>query len=163
MPISLRLSSATAGGTADATSLGGRPAATGPSATTGAFFHNLTTAQNDAGHTDYVCLFVYNSGTTQMNNVNLTVSNSGGGTLVTAALSSVATAAFASYVTAVIASDTTAPAVTGSFVYTVAVGNLAAGQVKAVWLKRVLGVRTNPVTADRIDMVISAQEVIPEP
>jgi hypothetical protein len=96
-----------------------------------------------------------------MNNVKVSLVNSGGGTLVYVAPSSVATNTFAAYVTTVVA-ETTAPPVTGSYVNTVSLGNLASGQVKAFWLKRTLGSKTSPVSADRIDLVVSADEVIPE-
>ena len=160
MGISLRSSSTTAGGTANATSLGGRPSASAPSTSSGAFFTNITTAQNDAGKTDYRCVFVWNNGTSVMNNVTVSCSNKGGGSTVTVAASSVATNTFASYTTAVIASETTAPAITGSYAGSVNIGTLNPDQVKAVWFRRITAAKTAASTGDTCTFVISGQEVI---
>ena len=159
MGMVFRTSSTTAGGAANATSLGGRPSSAARSTASAGFWDNVSSAQNDTGHTDYRCVFIYNNGTTVMNNVTVTVQNKGGGSTVTVAASSVATAAFASYVTAVIASDTTAPAITGSYASSVNIGTLNAGEVKAVWLKRVTTAKVAASTGDTETLVVSAQEV----
>lgn len=162
MAIVIRQSSTTAGGTANATSLGGRPAGSAPSTAGGSFWHNITSAQNDASHTDYRCVFFYNSGTSVMNNVKVTVQNKGGGSTVTVALSATATAAFASYLTAVSGSDTgTVTAITGSWTSSVTIGTLNPGQVKAVWLRRITAAKVAASAVDTCNVVVSAQEVIP--
>lgn len=162
MALSIRVSSATSNGTATAISLGGYASSASPNAGTGLFFDNVTAAQNDVGHTDYRCLFIYNSGTTVMNNVTVSPSNKGGGSTVTIAASSVATNTLAAYQTTVIANENTAPPITGSFGTSVNVGTLNAGQVKAVWLKRVTTAKVAASTGDTCTVVISAGEVIPE-
>lgn len=160
MAIALRTSSTTAGGTANATSLGGRPSASAPSTASAGYWSNITSAQNDSGRTDYRCLFLYNSGVSTINNVIVTASNKGGGSTVTVAASSVATNTFASYTTAVIATDTTAPAITGSYAGSVNIGTLTPGQVKAVWFRRITAAKTAASTGDTCAIVISGQEVV---
>lgn len=162
MGLSIRTSSTTAGGAANSTSLGGRPSASGISGTTGAFVHNISSTENDNGHTDYRCVFIYNNGTTVMSNVKITPSNRGGGSTVTVAASSVATNTFASYATAVIGSETTAPAISGSYGSSVNLGTLNAGEVKAVWLKRVTTAKVAASSGDTCDFVVSADEAVAE-
>ena len=160
MGLSFRVSSTSSGGAANAVSLGGYASSEYPSTTNGAFFDDVTQAQCDTGHTDYRCVFIYNSGSTVMNNVTVTPSNKGGGSTVTVAASSTATGTYASYNTAVIASETTAPSITGSFGTSVNIGTLTAGQVKAVWLKRVTAVNAAASTNDNIVLVVGADEVV---
>ena len=159
MALSYRTSSTTAGGTANAISLGGRPSSGGVGKTT--FWDNITTAQNDTGHTDYRCMFIYNSGTSVVNNVTVTPSNKGGGSTVTVAASSVATNTFANYVTGVMGTETNTPTqITGTWASSVNVGTLNPGEVKAVWFRRVTAAKTAAVTEDTCAFVIAGQEVI---
>jgi len=97
-----------------------------------------------------------------MNNVKVTAVNVSGGSTVQIVASSVATAAVGSYQTQVLASETTAPTqITGSWASSVNLGNMTAGQVKAVWLKRTTAAKTKAKSGDKVTLVISADEVIP--
>lgn len=163
--IDLRVSaSGSYGGTVTAISLGGYISTSSVSTAAAGFWDNITQAQNDAGLTEYRCVFVVNNGTTVMNNVTLSVTNSGGGATVTAALCNIATTSASAYVTQVLASETTAPTqVSGAWLSTVSIGTLNAGQARAVWLKRVLTAKTAATSSDRADLIVSAAEVIPAP
>ena len=154
-----RTSSTTAGGTANATSLGGRPSGTGPSTSSNGFFSGVTQAENDNATAEYRALFVYNPGTTEYNNVRVSVANKSGGGTVSVAIDSSAIAAFASYTSSVIASGTTAPTITGSWTSGVTIGTLLAGQVKVVWLKQVAN-RGSAQSADYVDVTWSGLELV---
>lgn len=161
MAIDLRVSSATSNGAATATSLGGYASSAAVSTTKHGFWDTVTATQNDTGHTDYRCVFVYNNTANVINNVTVSVSNKGGGSTVTVAVSSVATNTLAAYNTAVIANETTAPAITGSFASSASVGTLNPGQVRAVWLKRVTTAKVAASTGDTATIVAAGQEVVP--
>lgn len=161
MALEIRVSSTTAGGAANATSLGGRPSSAAPSTTKHGFFDTVTSAQNDSGHTDYRCLFVYNPGPYAFTDVQVTVTNKGGGATATVALSSTAINTFASYNTAVIGNETTAPSITGSYAALASIGAMASGQVKAVWIKRVTTTGAAASANDTAIIVASGTEVVP--
>lgn len=160
MPAVFRTSSTTAGGTQNAISLGGRPSASAPSAAKHGFYDVVTTAQNDAGHTDYRCLFVYNNGTTDLFGVKVSVGNKGGGATVSVAASSVATNTHSTYATAVLASETSVPSISGSFGTSCVLGDLLVGQVRAVWFRRVTLSKANATSSDTFNVVAGYTEYV---
>lgn len=163
MALVIRTSATTAGGSPTATSLGGRPSNASPSASKHGFWDVVTQGQNDAGHTDYRCMFVYNNGSETVNNVKVQISNKGGGSTVNVALCSVAANTHASYNISTIANDTTAPSqVTGGWqASSVTIENLLAGRVRAVWLRRVTTAKTPASTGDTVTLVASGTVEVP--
>jgi hypothetical protein len=156
--IKLRYSTATGSaglttaGTA-ATSLGKYVSTTDVTAPPNAFFDDVSSAEALAGDTEYRCFFVYNSHATD-SALNVTVSITGevalGGT-TTAALDNVAIGAAngASALSAISANENTAPTPVGTFsTGPLTVGTLAAGQAKAIWLKRVVSASTAALVGD---------------
>lgn len=155
--IKLRYSVST--GSAGLTTAGVRDAALGKyvsttdvSAPPNAFYDDVSSAEALAGRTEYRCIFVYNSHSTDTA-LNVTVSITGevaGGGATTLALDNIAAAAAsgASALSATIASDTTVPTGVGTFGTSVTIGTLAAGQARAVWLKRVVGASTAALVGD---------------
>jgi hypothetical protein len=118
-----------------------------------AYFDDVSSAEASAGMTDYRCVFVYNSHSTDSAlNVKVDIiSEVAGGGTTTIALDNIAasSAGSASAQAAQVASETTAPTGVGTFGTTqLSVGTLAAGQCKAVWLKRTVAASTAAITGD---------------
>jgi hypothetical protein len=117
------------------------------------FFDDVSSAEALAGDTEYRCVFVYNSHSTDSAlNVaaSITAEVSGGG-VTTAALDNIATSAAgsSSAQAAQIANEDAVPSGVGAFsVGPLSIGTLTAGQCKAVWLKRVVGASTAAMTGD---------------
>lgn len=136
-----------------AASLGKYISTTDASGSTNVFFDDVASADAAAGLTEYRCVFVLNDHATDtaINVAVQVVSEVGGGGVTSATLDNIATSAkgSASAQAAQIASDTTAPSGVGSFVTTsLAIGTLAAGQCKAVWLRRVVSASTAAIVGD---------------
>lgn len=159
--LSIRTSSATAGGAPNAVSLGGRPSNAAPSTSNGGFFDDVSMSEVDAGHTDYRCVFIYNNTGNVWNDVKVLAKNVGGGATATVAVSSVAKAAFASYSTTVIASETTAPSVSGAYGTSCTIGTLNDGEVRAVWFKRVTPAGVAKSLNDSLVIVATGTEIVP--
>jgi hypothetical protein len=147
-------------GSAGLTTAGVRDAAFGKYVSTtdvtappNSFWDDVSSAEALSGDTEYRCVFIYNSHSTD-SALNVTVSITGevalGGT-TTIALDNVATGAAngAGALSAIIANENTAPTPVGSFsTGPLSIGTLAAGQAKAVWLKRVVGASTAAIVGD---------------
>jgi hypothetical protein len=140
--------SGTAGG-----SLGKYVSTTDVAGSSNVFFDDVSSAEAAAGDTEYRCVFVHNAHATDSAlNVQVSVTSevSGGGT-TTMALDNIAASAVgsASAQAAQIADENTAPTGVGAFsTGPLSIGTLAAGQVKAVWLKRVVSASTGAMTGD---------------
>jgi hypothetical protein len=127
-------------------SLGKYVSTTAWTAGTNSLFDNITGDENAASTVDYRCIFVLN------NHATLTLQSAvvyvsaevAGGASVAIALDNIAISAkaSASAQAALIASETTAPTGVGTFstpttkAAGLAIGNIAPGQVKAIWVKR---------------------------
>ncbi len=134
-------------------SLGKYISTTDATGSTNVFFDDVSSAEASAGLTEYRCVFVLNDHATDsaLNVQVQVVSEVSGGGVTTAALDNIATSAkgSASAQAAQIAGDTSAPSGVGSFVTTaLSIGTLAAGQCKAVWLRRVVGASTGAIVGD---------------
>jgi len=145
--------STTAGSAGDSTA-GTATGSLGKYASTTAFaggsandqFDNITGAENAASTVDYRCFFVLNNhATLTASNVTVYVSaETAGGASVAIAVDNIAASAkgSASAQAAQIASETTAPSGVGAFSTPttdgagLSIGTLAAGQVRAVWVRR---------------------------
>lgn len=174
MPISASdmqiMYSTTAGSAGDSTagtasgSLGKYVSTTPVAAGANGLFDNISGAENAASTVDYRCVFVKN------NHASLTASSVtiymsaevAGGANVAIALDNIATSAkgSASAQAAQIASETTTPTGVGSFSSPttdgagLAIGSLAPGQVKAVWVRRT-ATNSGPVDADGVTLSVS--------
>jgi hypothetical protein len=127
-------------------------------------YDNISGAENAASTVDYRCVFVHNShATLTMENtvVYLSAEVAGGAAIAVAADSTAASAlANASAQALQIASETTAPA--GPLTFSspttagtgVSLGNIAAGQVKAFWVRRTAA-NTAALDADGVTFGIS--------
>ena len=107
-------------------------------------FDDVSGAEAAAGMTDYRCIFIQNDhATLTLQNCQVSIgSQTSGGGDISIALDNIATSAkgSASAQAAEIANETTAPSGTGAFgTSALNIGSLAPGQVKAVWLRRVVG------------------------
>ena len=112
-------------------------------ATAGNLFDDVSGAEAAAGSTEYRCLFILNNhATLTLYASTITVqSETAGGGAITIALDNIAAAAKggAGAQAATIASETSTPSGVGAFgAGPLAIGDLAPGQVKGVWLKRVV-------------------------
>lgn len=156
----IKIRYSTASGSAGLTTAGTRDASLGKYVSTtdvpappNAFFDDVASAEASAGDTEYRCVFVYNSHATDSAlNVQVTITGevSGGG-VTTAALDNIAAGAAngASALSATVANENTAPSGVGAFsTGPLSIGTLAAGQAKAVWLKRVVAASTAAMTGD---------------
>lgn len=117
------------------------------------FFDDVQSAEALAGDTEYRCVFVFNSHATDsaLNVTVQVVSEVSGGGATSAALDNIAASAAGSSgaQAATVADENTAPTGVGSFLTSaLSIGTLAAGQCKAVWLKRVVGASTAAMTGD---------------
>jgi hypothetical protein len=148
-------------GTRD-TSLGKYISTTQVSAPPNAFFDDVSSAEASAGDTEYRCIFVHNSHATDsaLNvQVSITSEVSGGG-VTTVALDNIAASAIGSasaQAAGPVADENTAPTGVGTFGTTaVTIGTLAAGQCRAVWLKRVVGAATASINGDGFTFHLTA-------
>lgn len=112
-------------------------------ATANNVFDDVSGAEAAAGMTDYRCVFVQNDhATLTLQNAQVSIgSQTAGGGDITIALDNIAVSAkaSASAQSATIASETTAPSGVGTFgTGALSIGSLGPGQVKAIWLKRVV-------------------------
>lgn len=137
-----------------ANSLGDQVATNGP-ATSGAntWFDDVPASEATAGDVEYRCLFVHNNHATDTAvNVQVSVqSEVSGGASLDIALDNIAISAkgSASAQAATIANENTAPSGVGTFGKgPLTIGDMAAGQVKAVWLRRTVTAATGAITGD---------------
>lgn len=146
------------------TSLGKYVSTTTFSTGTNVTFDNISGSDNAAGTVDYRCIFVLNNHAT-LTATSLSVyvpSEVAGGAGIAIALDNVATSAkgSSSAQAAQIASETTTPAGTGAFstptndAAGLTIPSLAAGQVKAIWVRRTAG-NTAPISGDGYTLGIS--------
>lgn len=134
-------------------SLGKYMSQTDASGSANVFFDDVNSSEASAGDVEYRCLFIYNSHSTDSaaNVAVQVVSEVSGGGSTQAALDNIATSAAnsASAQAAQIADENSAPSGVGSFgTGALSIGTLAAGQCKAVWLKRTVGASTAAMTGD---------------
>jgi len=134
-------------------SLGKYMSTTDASGAANVFFDDVSSSEASAGDTEYRCVFVYNSHSTDsaLNVTAQIVSEVGGGGSTQAALDNIATssAGSASAQAAQIANEDTAPSGVGTFgTSSLSIGTLTAGQCKAVWLKRTVSASTAAMTGD---------------
>jgi len=160
-----RLSVAAAAGDTDpstpAASLGDQVSTTViTTAQLGNLFDTVTGAESSAGVVDYRCLFVLNNHAT-LTLLGATVSITGqtaGGASIDIALDDIAACAkgAATAQAALIASETTAPTGVGAFGTTdLAVGDLDAGEVRAVWLRRTVPAGTSALNLDSVTLRVA--------
>lgn len=134
-------------------SLGKYMSTTDASGATNVFFDDVSSAEASAGDTEYRCVFVYNSHSTDSAlNVGVQiVSEVASGAVAAAALDNIAasSAGSASAQAAQIANEDTAPSGVGTFgTGLLSIGTLAAGQCKAVWLRRTVSASTAAIVGD---------------
>lgn len=128
-------------------------------ATANNLFDDVSGAEAAAGRTEYRCVFVHNNHATLTYlgcQVAIASQVSGGGT-IEIALDNIAASAkgSGSAQAASIGSETTAPSGVGTFGSgPVTIGDLAAGQVRAIWLKRVVSAGAS-ATADNVVLDIT--------
>lgn len=150
----------TTAGTA-ATSLGDQISTTAiTDATLGNLFDDVSGAEALAGSTEYRCFFVLNNhATLTLQGATIAVqSETSGGGAITIALDNIAVSAkgSGSAQAAVIASETTAPSGVGTFgAGPLTIGDLAPGQVKGVWVKRIVGAATAALNPDGVILRIA--------
>jgi hypothetical protein len=150
----------TTAGTRD-TSLGKYISTTQVSAPPNAFWDDVSSAEASAGDTEYRCVFVHNNHATDsaLNvAVSITSEVSGGGA-TTIALDNIAASSIGSasaQAAGPVADENTAPTGVGTFGSSVTIGTLAAGQCRAVWLKRVVGAATASINGDGFTFHLAA-------
>lgn len=140
-------------GTRD-TSLGKYISTTQTSAPPNAFWDDVSSAEASAGDTEYRCVFLHNSHATDSAlNIQVSITSEvalGGATTI--ALDNIAASAIGSssaQADGPVANENTAPTAVGAFsAGPVTIGTLAAGQCRAVWLKRVVGAATSAIVGD---------------
>lgn len=116
-------------------------------------FDDVSVAQSAAGDTDYRCLFLLNNHATltlQAATVSV-LSQTSGGASVSIALDNIGPVAkgSASPQAATIGAEGSAPAGVGAFgAGPLTIGDMAPGQVKAVWVRRITAPGAGPVTPD---------------
>lgn len=123
-------------------------------------FDDVSGAEALAGTTEYRCIFILNNhATLTLYAATITLqSETAGGGAITLALDNIAASAkgSASAQAAQIASETTTPSGVGTFgAGPLAIGDLAPGQVKGVWLKRVVGAATAALAQDGMILRVS--------
>lgn len=122
-------------------------------ATLNNLFDDVTGAEAAAGMTDYRCFFVLNNHAT-LTYIGATVSllsETAGGGAITIATDNIAVSAKASAGAqgTLIASETTAPTGVSAFgAGPLTIGDIAPGQVKAIWVKRVVTAGAGAVNPD---------------
>lgn len=124
-------------------------------ATVGNLFDDVSGAEAAAGMTDYRCFFVLNNhATLTLQGATIAVqSQTSGGGDITIALDNIAPSAkgSSSAQAAQIANETTAPTGVGSFgAGPLTIGDLAPGQVKAIWVKRVVTAGASALNPDGV-------------
>jgi len=134
-------------------SLGKYMSQTDASGAANVFFDDVSSAEASAGDVEYRCVFVYNSHATDsaLNVQVQVVSEVGGGAVAAAALDNIAasSAGSASAQADQVANENTAPTGVGAFgTSALSIGTLAAGQCKAVWLRRTVSASTGAMTGD---------------
>jgi hypothetical protein len=145
----------TTAGTA-ATSLGDQISTTAiTDATLNNLFDDVSGAEALAGMTDYRCIFILNNhATLTLQGATITIqSETALGGAITIALDNIAVSAkgAATAQAAVIGAETTTPSGVGTFGSgPLTIGDLAPGQVKGVWLKRVVGASTAALNPDGV-------------
>lgn len=145
----------TTAGTA-ATSLGDQISTTDiTDATLGNLFDDVTGAEALAGSTEYRCIFILNNhATLTLIGATITIqSETSGGGAITIALDNIAVSAkgSGSAQAAVIGSETSTPSGVGTFgAGPLTIGDLAPGQVKSVWLKRIVSASTAALNPDGV-------------
>jgi hypothetical protein len=149
----------TTAGTA-ATSLGDQVSTTEVTANT--LFDTVDGTEASAGDTEYRCVFVHNNHATDpATSVTVDiVSPVAGGASVEIALDNIAASAkgSASAQAAVVANENTAPGGVGTFgTSQLSIGTLNAGQVKGVWVKRVVASSTAAMSNDGFTLRIGGQ------
>lgn len=145
----------TTAGTA-ATSLGDQISTTQlTDATLNNLFDNVSGAEAAAGSTEYRCFFIHNnhaSLTYQAAAVTISSQTSGGGD-ITIALDNIAVSAkgSGSAQAAAIANETTTPSGVGTFgAGPLTIGDIAAGSVKAIWVKRIVTAGAGALNPDGV-------------
>lgn len=139
-----------------ATSLGDQVSTTViTAASIGNIFDDVTGAEAAAGSVEYRCFFVLNNhATLTLTNPVLSINSetAGGGTINTATDNiAVSAKGSASAQAAQIASETSAPSGVSAFgTSNLSLGDLAPGQVKAVWLKRTVTAGAGAVNPDGV-------------
>jgi hypothetical protein len=145
----------TTGGTA-ATSLGDQVATTViTDATLNNLFDDVSGAESASGTTEYRCMFILNNhATLTLENATIAVqSETGAGTAITIATDNIGNVAkgSASAQAATIANETTAPSGVSAFgAGPLTIGNLAAGQVRGIWLKRIVSAGASASNPDSV-------------
>lgn len=124
-------------------------------ATLNNLFDDVTGAEASAGMTDYRCIFILNNhATLTLANATIAVqSETAGGGTITIATDNIGpvTKGSASAQAATIANETTAPTGVSAFGSgPLALGDLAPGQVKGVWLKRVVTAGASALNPDGV-------------
>jgi hypothetical protein len=131
-------------------------------------FDDVSAAENVAITTDYRCVFVHNSHATLTLTdcvVYLSSGDPAGGVIITIAVDNIAASAVgsASAQAAQIATETTAPTGVGTFSAPtteptgLSLGNLTAGQVRAVWVKRVTQNTSTASTPETVSLSIAGE------
>lgn len=123
-------------------------------------FDDVSGAEAAAGMTDYRCLFVLNNhATLTLQNATITIqSETSGGGSIQIATDNVAVSAkgSASAQADQIANETTAPTAVGTFGSgPLTIGDIAPGQVKAIWLKRTVTAGAGAVNPDGVVLRVS--------
>jgi hypothetical protein len=148
-------------GTRD-TSLGKYISTTQVTAPPNAFWDDVSSAEASAGDTEYRCIFVHNAHATDSAlNVQVSITSEvAGGGATTIALDNIAASAIGSasaQAAGPVADENTAPTGVGTFgTSAVTIGTLAAGQCRAVWLKRVVGAATASINGDGFTFHLAA-------
>jgi hypothetical protein len=129
-------------------------------ATAGNVFDDVSGAEAAAGSTEYRCIFILNNhATLTLYAATIAVqSETAGGGTVTIALDNIAASAkgSAGAQAALIASETSTPSGVGAFGSgPLAIGDLTPGQVKAVWLKRVVTAGAAALNPDGVILRVS--------
>jgi hypothetical protein len=122
-------------------------------ATVGNVFDDVSGAEAAAGSTEYRCIFILNNhATLTLYAATITLqSETAGGGAITIALDSIAASAKggAGAQAAQIASETSTPSGVGAFgAGPLTIGDLTPGQVKGVWLKRVVTAGASALNPD---------------
>lgn len=144
-----------------ATSLGDQISTTAiTDATLNNLFDDVSGAEASAGMTDYRCIFILNNhATLTLTGATVTIlSQTSGGGLIDIALDNIAISAkaSASAQAAVIGTETTTPTGIGTFgAGPLTIGDLAPGQVKAVWLRRIVSASTTALNPDGVILRVS--------
>jgi hypothetical protein len=151
-----------------ATDLGKYVSTTAVTTTKNNLFDNISGAENAASTVDYRCIFVLNNHATltaQSCTVYLSAEVSGGASVAIAVDNIAASAKGSSSAQAAqIANETTGPSGTGAFSSPttdgsgLALGDLAPGQVRAVWIRRTAA-NTSALTDDGFTLGVSFDTV----